>query len=754
MSEQSAFGSIPPLRQGARIVALFLNTGIAWSIYYAASGQLLPGGTGASVWLLSAVAYWLLTLLAAPFFLPPKDALGTAIATILLLVPIDLSTAYMRPELAAVLWTTVALAVVVVVAALVAAFHRDNPTRISRASYRLSGALGKGEVLLTPAVIISAIGFYADHQLPWAITILGFWTFILAAHPVELVLQLAMYLTVQRQTAAALPSVGTIMRVDDPGILRVALGPGQISWKSDVVHIATLANGEKSYVIPLFVQLQSSGLVGTGLCCDISCLSDIEPPSTVPSAVCPLEVPDLAERLGGVLSGESTPRQLVGIVVEGSSIETIRFQATDPSALEQGMVVSARIRDKTIYYQILDAATKEETFQQNPLGIQVVSAAQLGCYDSEHGFQKFPWLPAMNQPVFLAKTENVAAQKLADDEFLVGCVPNTSFGVPVVLGDLVEYHTAILGITGTGKTELSLDIIRNAVSRGTKVFCVDFTGEYKNRLADLQLVPMGLSVKEGSDLEKLLFAVETGTYGAPKEKEALKKFLDAIRPTVAAQVKEFLENSKSRIAVFELSEITNTKATLRTTELYLSAIMEWARENRKAERIMIALEEAHTIVPEVYGSGFDSETQWVVSRIGQIALQGRKYGVGLLLISQRTALVSKTILSQCNTYFTHALVDKTSLDYLSSVYSADHIRAIPNLRFLEFIASGKAVKSERPLLAVRKYDEAKLKASRLLDKKSRPTPVGDGVAPNSTAEVAEEAVADFSTVITEEPPST
>jgi DNA helicase HerA-like ATPase len=143
--------------------------------------------------------------------------------------------------------------------------------------------------------------------------------------------------------------------------------------------------------------------------------------------------------------------------------------------------------------------------------------------------------------------------------------------------------------------------------------------------------------------------------------------------------------------------------------------MEWARKNRKAEQILIALEEAHTIIPEAYGSGFDAETQWVVGRIGQIALQGRKYGVGLLLISQRTALVSKTVLSQCNTYFTHALVDKTSLDYLSSVYSADHIKAIPNLRFLQFIASGKAIKSERPLLVIRQYDETKLKASKTLD---------------------------------------
>ena len=48
---------------------------------------------------------------------------------------------------------------------------------------------------------------------------------------------------------------------------------------------------------------------------------------------------------------------------------------------------------------------------------------------------------------------------------------------------------------------------------------------------------------------------------------------------------------------------------------------------------MLVLEEAHTIVPETFGAGFDYDTQWVVSRIGQIALQGRKYGVGLLVIS-------------------------------------------------------------------------------------------------------------------------
>ena len=126
--------------------------------------------------------------------------------------------------------------------------------------------------------------------------------------------------------------------------------------------------------------------------------------------------------------------------------------------------------------------------------------------------------------------------------------------------------------------------------------------------------------------------------------------------------------------------------------------MSWARQHRRARQIMVVLEEAHTIVPETHGAGFDYDTQWVVSRIGQMALQGRKYGVGLLVITQRTALVSKTILSQCNTFFTHSLIDQTSLNFLDSVYSSQHIRLIPNLGRFQFLAFGKALRAERPVL--------------------------------------------------------
>ncbi len=248
-------------------------------------------------------------------------------------------------------------------------------------------------------------------------------------------------------------------------------------------------------------------------------------------------------------------------------------------------------------------------------------------------------------------------------------------------------------------------------------------------LADLNPIFPAPSEQATNDLAAKLFDAETGAYGAGPEKKRLDEALKTMRTGTAKQIDDFLLSEENNLAVFELAEIANTKATLRLTELYLSAIMNWARQHRKARQVLIVLEEAHTIIPEVFGSGFDYDTQWVVGRIGQIALQGRKYGVGLMVVSQRTALVSKTILSQCNTFLTHSLIDQTSLNFLQSVYSEQHTRSIPNLGFLEFLAFGKAVRAERPILLKRPFDQSKQDAS---DKLRQPL-VGDAVDSASIA---------------------
>nr|WP_254870211.1 DUF87 domain-containing protein [Celeribacter sp. HF31] len=321
----------------------------------------------------------------------------------------------------------------------------------------------------------------------------------------------------------------------------------------------------------------------------------------------------------------------------------------------------------------------------------------------------------MNTPIFSASSRSFDVPIVGDREVEIGKVPSTNISAVARLDDLVEYHTAVLGVTGTGKTEMALDIVREAVANKTKVFCVDFTGDYAARLSELGPIFPSPTDTQSKWLEDQLFEVATGKFGAPEEKKVLQKGVDKISSAAEEQINDFLKSEENYLAIFELAEITNTKATLRLTELYLSTIMRWAQANRRARQILIVLEEAHTILPEVFGSGFDSDTQYVVSRIGQIALQGRKYRVGLMVISQRTALVSKTILSQCNTFLTHSLIDQTSLSFLESVYSSQHARLIPNLGRFEFLASGKAIKAERPIVLRRDFDQAKEDASKAVN---------------------------------------
>lgn len=704
---------------GDRTQALCANILIFYICLYAASRNLLPTGGLESVWFLSGLALWFLALLSAPWFVPPKDALANALGAMAILVTADLGgVGSLKPHLEFVRWVAVFYCVAIMVSSVVALFIHDKDKRspIGRFFFRITDIFGQGELLYTPPALISIIGAYHSSltTVTW-LTIL--WIMFAIGRPAERVL--AAWKDWQAETARVIssPTIGSIERIDDPNILRVRLAR-QSSWKPGMLHTAAMSNGDQHYVLALFSQVQGLEVMGTGLCVALLQEKIALSEGDVIQSHSPEKAAEFIENLSGTPGSE-----LVGFTVENSNIGILRFEVSASSPLAEGQVVFVRLNGTDVFYQILDAQTAEESFDQNPRGTHIVNAVQLGCYSPEEGFTKYGWLSTMNTPVFWAKARDFPATVLKPGEFVVGMVPSTNIGVTANIDDLVQFHTAVLGVTGTGKTELALDIVREAVKNGFKVFCVDFTGEYKARLSDLNPIfpaPTGAQI---DDLDQKLFAVETGTYGAGAEKAALKGCLVNIRGGVETQIKGFLEGPEG-LAIFELTEISNTKATLRITELYLSTIMAWARKHRQARKVLIVLEEAHTIIPETFSSGFDSDTQWVVSRIGQIALQGRKYGVGLLVISQRTALVSKTILSQCNTFLTHSLIDQTSLTFLESVYSSQHVRSIPNLGRFQFLAAGKAIKAERPILLGRPFDQAKKDASDAMRQLPPEPPVG------------------------------
>lgn len=69
-------------------------------------------------------------------------------------------------------------------------------------------------------------------------------------------------------------------------------------------------------------------------------------------------------------------------------------------------------------------------------------------------------------------------------------------------------------------------------------------------------------------------------------------------------------------------------------------------DERASDPILLVCEEAHRYVPD------RGEAQYAAAQdaIRRIAREGRKYGIGLMLVSQRPSDVESTVLSQCNSW--------------------------------------------------------------------------------------------------------
>jgi len=106
--------------------------------------------------------------------------------------------------------------------------------------------------------------------------------------------------------------------------------------------------------------------------------------------------------------------------------------------------------------------------------------------------------------------------------------------------------------------------------------------------------------------------------------------------------------------------------------------------------VMLVCEEAHNYVPR------DNHASYRASRksIERIAKEGRKYGLSLMVVSQRPSEVSETIFAQCNNFISLRLTNDADQNYVRRLFpdSASSITEIlPNLAPGECVVVGDAV---------------------------------------------------------------
>lgn len=115
------------------------------------------------------------------------------------------------------------------------------------------------------------------------------------------------------------------------------------------------------------------------------------------------------------------------------------------------------------------------------------------------------------------------------------------------------------------------------------------------------------------------------------------------------------------IAVIDLSLVPSEVVHIVVSVLgrmVFEAVQRYRRDGGQELPTTLVLEEAHTFVHRDLAGETASAAGRACARVFEkIAREGRKFGLGLVLASQRPSEVSPTVLSQCNTFLLHRLVN-------------------------------------------------------------------------------------------------
>jgi hypothetical protein len=199
------------------------------------------------------------------------------------------------------------------------------------------------------------------------------------------------------------------------------------------------------------------------------------------------------------------------------------------------------------------------------------------------------------------------------------------------------------------------DILANFTIDSPVPFDIDAV---KAELAELnqQMVPGAKTEKQGPYFDKLSRLI--ARFEAKRNDRRLGFIF---QPPAACMSMEWLESvsellmggrgaqadRKGGIKIINFSEVPSDILPLMVSLIarLIFVISQWT-DRDKRHPIALFCDEAHLYIPERTSS--DGADEISVGIFERIAKEGRKYGVGLIVISQRPSEVNRTVLSQCN----------------------------------------------------------------------------------------------------------
>lgn len=344
----------------------------------------------------------------------------------------------------------------------------------------------------------------------------------------------------------------------------------------------------------------------------------------------------------------------VGAVDAGSSHRAVEFVAIKP--LEVGGVVAVPHELRNILYQISSAHIHRSSITGGAHLVTKARGLQLGEFGPDDlTIRRHAWVPPPGAPVRSSAVELERLAEAPDHWHEMGYVIGTRIPVYLDLRQVCEGHVVILGMTRMGKSSLAVRLA-NAFSERQRVTLLDQTGEYVGK--------RGLATWREEHEDQVGFSVWEPKTGDTPAKRAL----------------DYLE-------------------------WLVKKAMEEYRDGEPLGRLVM-LEEAHQFVPEPAGLGFGAPGRDSAYQFGTLMMQVRKYGISIALISQRTAVVGKSALSQCENVIAFKSVDKTGLDYLEALVGADARDLLPTLEQGQALVFGPGFSSDGPVAIQVHHSEA------------------------------------------------
>ena len=682
-----------------RIVLFLIALALLFVVFKIATGNFKPQSDTFVIIFSSLVMLSFVTLFLEHFFTKPTDVLASTISILLLLSPL-------RNELSKLgIWFEIFYVynLCLLLSALIALLllEKTKPStslqnKLSLHLKRFAVFLGNGRFLYSCLFFLTLL-FYVDSQSKPFLWLFSYAAIIILINPKKLI-----RLTFFKKAMVNGNEIGEIFSVQSKNTFLVKLYKERTSiQRFDCVEFNYAIGGRQHKhkgVIRDIYNLNEEQWANIMSCKELACRSTEQSPNGSLSDNVVYRISDC--------KNDDFKTRFVGVVIEYSEIEKIRFEYSDKVPVLQGNLLQIQINGTTVLYQIIQGLTDIEKLEsKNEAGIIVGEAIQLGVWDSgRRTFDKYGWVPSMNSPIFSA--HNIEVCESVEGEYEIGSIPKTNFPILMNVNDAIKHHIAILGITGSGKSVFARKLIKDVIGRGTKVICVDFTNEYKLKFPEVPNIIREdkLEGETESQADRIFSHIdwiseELGKFSNQQDHPGIKRRKQAIQDEFLRAIKAYLTGEPNLI-LFELPDVSNTTGILEYTRWFFKVLFDVAKEHKNfGKRICVVIEEAHTVIPEWNFIGAsDKHAGSLVNCISQIALQGRKYNVGFIVIAQRTANVSKTVLTQCNTIIAFQQFDKTSSEFLSNYIGTEMAKTLPKLGLYQAIAVGKGFRTGIPLI--------------------------------------------------------